>query len=95
MIKNDSLPVNLERTQVEGQNNMDISKSCTNCDSSNVGVFTHYETKNNGIRELLRCNDCGHVYAETANTFMLKTPQNFKRIKLMLFCLYLATICSF
>lgn len=63
---------------------MDISKSCTNCDSSNVGVCTYYETKNNGIRELLRCNDCGHVYAETANTFMFNIKTSISKIALVL-----------
>ena len=49
---------------------MDTSKSCINCGSANTGVCTHHKTKNNGVRDLLRCSDCGHVYAETANTFM-------------------------
>ena len=43
---------------------MDRSKSCTSCGSNNSKVFTHYETKNNGVRELLKCNDCKHLYAE-------------------------------
>ena len=63
---------------------MDRSKSCTSCGSNNSKVFTHYETKNNGVRELLKCNDCKHLYAETANTFMFNITTPISKIALVL-----------
>jgi len=63
---------------------MDTSKSCINCGRANTVVFAHYKTKNNGVRQLLRCNDCGHVYAETANTFMFNIKTSISKIALVL-----------
>jgi hypothetical protein len=63
---------------------MDISKSCPSCDSNNSKVFTRYETKNNGVRELLKCNYCKHLYAETANTFMFNITTPISKIALVL-----------
>ena len=55
---------------------MDLSKACTKCNSDNTKVVSHYKIKTGEERELYRCCDCGHLYAETANTFMhnIKTP---------------------
>jgi len=63
---------------------MDISKSCTSCGSNNFQVSSHYETKNNGTRELLKCNECEHLYAETANTFMFNIKSSVSKIALVL-----------
>jgi transposase-like protein len=63
---------------------MNTSKSCTSCDSNNYKVFTRYKTKNNGMRELLKCNDCKHLYAETTNTFMFNITTPISKIALVL-----------
>jgi hypothetical protein len=63
---------------------MDLSKSCINCGGNNYKVCSRYMTKNNGIRELYKCNDCKCYYSETANTFMHKIRTPMSKIAMVL-----------
>ncbi len=51
---------------------MKLTISCPKCNSCNHKTQSSYDTKNNGLRHLLKCLDCGSSYAETSNTFMFK-----------------------
>jgi len=53
-----------------------FSKKCPACLSTIIKVKKHYTTKNNGIRDILKCQDCGCCFSETKNTFLfnLKKP---------------------
>lgn len=49
---------------------------CPECQSSEVEPFKKYNTVHNGARSLLKCNECGNVFSETAGTPMqnIKSP---------------------
>ena len=49
---------------------------CLECQSSEVKPFNKYSTVHNGYRQLLKCDECGNVFSETAGTPMqdIKSP---------------------
>jgi hypothetical protein len=63
---------------------MEFSKSCTVCGSNNCIILSTYKTKTNGERDLLKCVDCNHCYAETTNTFMFNIKTPISKIALVL-----------
>jgi transposase-like protein len=50
--------------------------SCPDCRSLNYSELSAYQTKCDGLRKLLKCENCGYIFSETSNTllFNLKTP---------------------
>jgi transposase-like protein len=53
-----------------------FSYPCPNCGSQDVGVHTHYKSKNHGTRIIYRCRSCDIYYSETFATLIagLTTP---------------------
>ena len=62
---------------------MDLSKSCTKCGSQNTKVASYYKVKSGEKRELHKCYECGHRYAETANTFMHNIKTSLSKISMV------------
>ena len=58
--------------------------SCPECHSKNNSIQTSYSTKNNGIRQLLKCNDCEQCYSETSNTFMFNIKASISKIAIVI-----------
>lgn len=52
------------------------SQTCVVCGSPNCKVFSTYQTKVDGNRNLLKCLDCDSTFSETSHSFLhnLKTP---------------------
>jgi len=44
--------------------------SCYSCGSNDCKVSGHYETCENGRRQLFRCNACHRIFSETKGTFL-------------------------
>lgn len=53
-----------------------FERKCSVCSGTKLKVKKHYTTKNNGVRSILECQDCGHSFSETKNTviYNLKKP---------------------
>lgn len=51
-------------------------KACPACNSQEVSQHTTYNTQNHGQRRIYCCDECGHYFSETSNTFMagIKKP---------------------
>ena len=49
---------------------------CPKCQSSKIEPFKKYKTVHNGERRLLKCDECGNIFSETAGTPMqdIKSP---------------------
>lgn len=43
---------------------------CPNCSSMDINLKTQYKTVNNGMRNLLICDNCRCCFSETKNTFL-------------------------
>ena len=63
---------------------MQFQISCPNCSSINNSLQTNYNTKNNGVRRLLKCNDCQRCYSETCNTFMFNIKYSISKIAMVI-----------
>ncbi len=53
-----------------------VARKCPNCQSEDHSFFSHYTTKCDSLRALLKCITCHLVFSETSTTFLfnLKTP---------------------
>lgn len=53
-----------------------FKKNCPHCYSEKVKIHSHYQTKGNGERKMLICQECGGYFTETYGTILagLKTP---------------------
>jgi len=53
-----------------------FARKCPTCSGMDHEVKKHYTTKNNGVRAIFKCLDCGCSFSETKNTviYNLKKP---------------------
>ena len=45
-----------------------FKKNCPHCYSEKVKIHSHYQTKENGERKMLLCQECKSYFAETHET---------------------------
>lgn len=57
-----------------------FKRKCPACSGTNHRVKKHYTTKNNGVRSILECNDCGCFFSETKNTIIYNLKKSISMV---------------
>jgi len=47
-----------------------VTKKCPDCQSYDVEPLRTYSTKNHGLRQIYRCQNCSTGFSETKNTIL-------------------------